>query len=250
MLLLAIDTSTRRIGVALGGEHGVTASLTLGGGDPSDRLRPRHAEQLIPAVQYLLAESGVTLGALDAIALSVGPGAFTGLRVGITTAKVLAQVCGLALVPVPSLDLVAHPLLAVGDGDVIAALDARRHEVYWARYRRSGERGGTDDTIERVSDYELSTPALLVEAIERAAVAVRCAGDGAIRFAAELAAHPLVEVLGPAHGAPDLAALVALGVAGVETGATVAPDAVVPLYLRGSDAQLARERREAGGAAS
>ena len=103
MLVLAIDTATKQVGVAIGDGGAVRAEVRLAGGR-------RHAEQLVPAISALLDWTGVRLDQLAAIAVDVGPGLFTGLRVGITTAKVMAQALRVPVVPVASLDLVAYPV--------------------------------------------------------------------------------------------------------------------------------------------
>ena len=103
VLILAIDTATSRVSVAIGDGGAVIGEVHLAGGR-------RHAEQLAPAIQYLCRELDVSLDQLAAIAVDVGPGLFTGLRVGVTTAKVMAQALRIPVVGVPSLDLVAYPL--------------------------------------------------------------------------------------------------------------------------------------------
>ena len=108
MSILAIDTSTRRIGVALGNERGLLAAVEIGG--PASEGPPRHAEQLAPAIDWVFAQAGVSVATVSAVAVSIGPGMFTGLRVGVTTAKALGHALDVPLIPVPSLDLVASPL--------------------------------------------------------------------------------------------------------------------------------------------
>jgi len=105
MLLLGIETATRRVGVVLASDDGMLARVELGG--YADHGPPRHAEQLAPAIEYCCDEIGTTLDHVSAIAVGTGPGLFTGLRVGVTTAKVLAQALRVPMIPVPSLDLLA-----------------------------------------------------------------------------------------------------------------------------------------------
>jgi tRNA threonylcarbamoyladenosine biosynthesis protein TsaB len=105
--ILAIDTSTRRVGVALGSQHGLLASIELGGA--ASEGPPRHAEQLVPAIDHLSRIAELPVRQLSAIAVAVGPGMFTGLRVGVTTAKVMAQALRIPVIPMASLDLVATP---------------------------------------------------------------------------------------------------------------------------------------------
>lgn len=236
MLLLGMETATRRVGVVLADEHGLLARVELGG--PSDARRPRHAESLAPAIRYVCTEAGIALGQLSAVAVGIGPGMFTGLRVGVVTAKVLAQSLQVPVIPIPSLDLLAYPLRHA-HARVVAAIDARRHELYWAMYRPVP--GG----VQRESGYELASPEdLVAELAARGDDAILC-GDGVTRFAAAFGHLEHVELAGPAHDAPSLSALAELAVARYQREDFRAPAEVVPLYLRKSDAELAWDRRGA-----
>jgi len=237
MLLLAIDTSTRRVGVALGSQAGVTGAIELGGA--ADNGTPRHAEELAPAIAQLVRVSGSSLQQLSAIAVAIGPGMFTGLRVGVTTAKVMAQALRIPVVPVPSLDLVAYPLRHANGRVIVPALDARRNEVYYARYRAVP--GG----LQRESEYELASPDDLLGEIDAAGESVVVAGDGALRFREQFERNELCEVAGPSFAAPSLSALVELAAVRFEREDFAAPADLVPMYLRRSDAEIAHDRRSA-----
>jgi tRNA threonylcarbamoyladenosine biosynthesis protein TsaB len=235
MLLLAIDTATRRVGVALGGAHGLLGAVELGG--PASVGPPRHAEQLAPAIEFCCAEAGVTLADVTAIAVGIGPGMFTGLRVGVTTAKALGLALAVPLVPVPSLDLIAYPLRHAAADLVVPTIDARRNELYYACYRPVP--GG----VQRIGDYRIATPDdLVADLAARGEDALLC-GDGALRFREELDEADTCRFAGPGHSTPDLTALVELAVARVERGQVVDADVVVPMYLRQSDAELAAAER-------
>ncbi len=125
MLLLAIDTSTTAITVAV---H--DGSRTLAEATTLDARG--HAEHLAPGITQVLDEAGLTPSDLTDIVCGLGPGPFTGLRVGIVTARTLALVTGARLHGVCSLDALAYQ--AGVDGELLVATDARRKEVYWARY--------------------------------------------------------------------------------------------------------------------
>jgi len=239
VLLLALDTSTAQVSVAFGDGGAVLGSVELSGGR-------RHAEQLAPAIQYLRGECGVTLDHLAAIAVGTGPGLFTGLRVGITTAKVMAQALRIPVVGVPSLDLVAYPLRH-SERTIVAVLDARRREVFAARYQPVP--GG----VQRVTEYAVHVPAELVAELA-ADVAeyphgLLLAGDGVPRFPDEFAALEHAEVAGPEFAAPSVAALVALATARAEREEFEQPGEVRPLYLRQSDAEIAWGERSGAGVA-
>ncbi|MDR1790647.1 MAG: tRNA (adenosine(37)-N6)-threonylcarbamoyltransferase complex dimerization subunit type 1 TsaB [Propionibacteriaceae bacterium] len=123
-LTLAIDTSaTVSAAVAVGGE--VTA-LNI----PDTRA---HVEQLVPLCQQALAQAGIEFSELTDVAVGVGPGPFTGLRVGVAAARVIAEALGIRIKGVCSLDVLARQ--SNFDGEYVAVNDARRKELYWARYQ-------------------------------------------------------------------------------------------------------------------
>ena len=127
MYVLAFDTATDVVTVALGRDGEPLALVQIASGR-------EHAERLVPAIRAVVDDAGVGLDRLAAIAVGVGPGRFTGLRVGVTTAKVMAQALRIPVVGIGTLDLVAYPLRHTRR-DVVAVVDAKRREVFWARYR-------------------------------------------------------------------------------------------------------------------
>ncbi|WP_202619205.1 tRNA (adenosine(37)-N6)-threonylcarbamoyltransferase complex dimerization subunit type 1 TsaB [Ornithinimicrobium cavernae] len=128
-MLLALDTATGALGAAVLDGGRVLAEVT-------HQDSRRHGELLAPAVEDSLARAGATVPDLTAVVVGVGPGPYTGLRVGIVTGLVLAQVRGLPVYGICSLDALAEQAHAaqVADGAFLVATDARRKEVYWARY--------------------------------------------------------------------------------------------------------------------
>lgn len=234
MLLLGIETATRRVGVVLASEEGMLGRVELGG--HADAGPPRHAERLVPAIRYCCDQTGAALDHVSAIAVGVGPGMFTGLRVGVTTAKVLALALRVPMIPIPSLDLLAYPLRHA-HGLVVPAIDARRNELYYALYRTVP--GG----VQRASEYEIGTPDDLVAELEARGEEALLCGDGALRFGSTFGDVKRTELAGPAHAAPSLAALSELAIARYQREDFCAPDEVLPLYLRKSDAELAWDRK-------
>lgn len=134
-MLLAFDTATPLVTVALHDGDDVVVELT------AERAM-KHAEQLAPLIEQALAEAGLVRQDLTAIAVGVGPGPFTGLRVGLVTARTLAFALDLPVYGVCSLDVLAVEAVATGvvDTEFVVATDARRKEVYLARYAADGER--------------------------------------------------------------------------------------------------------------
>ena len=233
MLLLAIDTATARVSVALGDDGAVIGEVSLAGGR-------RHAEQLAPAIKYLCGELDVSLAQLAVIAVDIGPGLFTGLRVGVTTAKVMAQALRIPVVAVPSLDLVAYPLRH-SNRVVVAVLDARRHEVFCASYRPVP--GG----VQRVSEYAVRQPAELVVELESGTDELLLAGDGIAAYHDQFASLDRAEFAGVAHDTPSAAALIELATARAEREEFQPQSEIRPLYLRTSDAEIHWDRAEVTG---
>ena len=132
-VVLGIDTATVVcVGLAVGGQ-------TVGLGRVADRMA--HVEQLTPLIRRVCAEAGVAATALTDVVVGLGPGPYTGLRVGIVTARVLAEIAGARLHGICSLDVIAAQYaIAAPGGEFVVATDARRKEVYWARYAADGSR--------------------------------------------------------------------------------------------------------------
>ena len=128
MKILAIETATPSVGCALWDDGGPVASFMLVG-------RQRHAEVLMPAIDELCREAGWAVADLTGVAVDRGPGLFTGLRVGLATARAIAAACRVPAAGVTSLEALAHRHRR-RTGLLAPVVDARRGEVYWALYRR------------------------------------------------------------------------------------------------------------------
>src|SRR5918999_5913177 len=144
MLVLGIETSTPLAGVAIGSEQGIVASATVSRG-------AGYNEFLLPAIRFCLTEAGLGYRNVGAVAVGLGPGLFTGMRVGVATGKALAQTLSVPIVGMPSLDLVAYEVRHSAK-PICVVLDARRGEVFYAFYRYSP--GG----IQRMSEYRIEKP--------------------------------------------------------------------------------------------
>jgi tRNA threonylcarbamoyladenosine biosynthesis protein TsaB len=229
VLLLGFDTATPQVSVAMSTDGAIIGELRLG----RDR---RHAEHLAPGIKYLCTQLDVELSQLSGIAVGLGPGLFTGLRVGVTTAKVMAQALRVPVGGIPSPDLVAYPLRHA-DRVVVAMLDARRGEVFHARYHPVP--GG----VQRVSDYEVGSPKDLVADLIAEGDEVLLAGDGALRYADAFRDVDRSEQAGASFAAPSSTALLELAAARMEREEFSSAWDVQPLYLRQSDAEIEWERR-------
>jgi tRNA threonylcarbamoyladenosine biosynthesis protein TsaB len=129
MLILGIDTTTLACSVALLNNETVLAEATL-------NIKKTHSERLMPLLNNLLSESGIEHEALEAIAVAAGPGSFTGIRIGVSTARALAQGLSIPAVPVCTLEAMAEAVPTPGSL-ICPLLDARRNQVYTALYRRN-----------------------------------------------------------------------------------------------------------------
>ncbi|HEX4116526.1 MAG TPA: tRNA (adenosine(37)-N6)-threonylcarbamoyltransferase complex dimerization subunit type 1 TsaB [Solirubrobacteraceae bacterium] len=227
MIVLGLDTATPATVVGLRLADGRTLQAR---DDPHVRQRPGHATRLLPLANDLLAESCIDWSELERIAVGIGPGTFTGLRIGIATARGLAQSLGVQLVGVSSLRALAH-----GASDqakrVLAVIDARRGEVFLAAY---------DDGRELVAPQPVS-PDGLAELLESAAIDAQAGwlalGDGAVLYrevferagaqvAEDRSGHHLIQ----AHAICELG-----------EQALVTTEMVVPDYRRRPDAEIALE---------
>ena len=235
MIILGLDTVTPQVGCALGGPDGPMASFHAVQGR-------RHAETLAPAIQFVCQQAQTALDQVDAIAVDVGPGLFTGLRVGLATGKALASALGVPMVGLSSLDLLAFAVRYTGR-TVVTAIDARRGEVYAATYRPVP--GG----LQRVSDYQLWKPRDLV--LELVALGTEClvVGDGALRHRALFDGDSRITLGTVGYAYPSASALVELAHPRAIREDFVQPWELTPLYLRQADAEMAwRKRREGMGA--
>jgi tRNA threonylcarbamoyl adenosine modification protein YeaZ len=207
VLLLAVDTATPAVTTALHDGARVVA-------ESSRTDARRHGELLLPAVDRVLAEAGVKLDAVTGIVVGVGPGPYTGLRVGLVTARVLGAVLGIPVHGVCSLDIIAAAVTSAAGRDFAVATDARRKEVYWARYAAGGRR--------------LAGPLVGPAAAIPGAADLPVAGAGG-----QLYPEAFGEVIEPAY--PDAGTLCGLVAARIAAGQPVLP--AEPLYLRRPDAR-------------
>ena len=232
MIVVGIDTSTPQTSVAIGTEQEVLASVSIAG-------RARQ-EAVTPALQQLLAWTDLDLARVGGIAVGVGPGLFTGLRVGIETAKTLAQVLKIPIVGITSLDALAFQVRYT-HRRIAAVIDARRGEVFASVYRPVP--GG----VVRETDHMVLKPDHLVAELQAVPGEVLCVGNGAILYRREIEElGSRVEFASPAVAHPDAAALVELAVPRFLREDYDRPFDIVPLYLRKSDAEIAWDQRARG----
>ncbi|MFJ2396103.1 MULTISPECIES: tRNA (adenosine(37)-N6)-threonylcarbamoyltransferase complex dimerization subunit type 1 TsaB [unclassified Streptomyces] len=205
MLLLALDTATPAVTVAL---HDGTSAIA----SSSQVDARRHGELLLPAVDRVLAEAGLRLDAVTGVVVGVGPGPYTGLRVGLMTADTFGLALGVPVHGLCTLDGLAYA--ADIDGPFVVATDARRKEVYWARYADSRTRV-SEPAVDRPGDLALDgLPAV---------------GAGALLYP-----DTFPDARAPEH--VSAAALASLAAERLAAGEELEPPR--PLYLRRPDAQV------------
>lgn len=218
MRLLAVETSTLAGGVALlegerlRGEYLLDVSAT-------------HSERLMPAIDRLLGDAGWAASDLQALAVAVGPGSFTGLRIGLSVVKGLALALGIPVAAVPTLDAMAAAL-PFANLPVCPVLDARKGEVYACLYRWDGR------AMRREWEYLALTPDDLAARITEPVVLV---GDGA-----HLVQTSHARPAPPHRRLPSPGAVAVLGVERLARGHSVAAAELIPIYLRPSEAELKR----------
>jgi tRNA threonylcarbamoyladenosine biosynthesis protein TsaB len=243
MPVLAIETATTQVGCAIGDREGALASFHASYGR-------RHAESLAPAVRFCLRQAGTSLEDLSGLVVDVGPGLFTGLRVGVATAKAMAFALALPVTGVSSLDVLAHQV-GYSSRAVAAVIDARRGEVFWSTYdrgsavsrRRSPYRASRPEQLRRELARELAGAAsgAAPPTGSRTEEGFLLVGDGAVRYEALLAPAGTV-----VHGAASVPSAVSLlELAGLGAGERVDAARLAPMYLRQADARINWESRRA-----
>ena len=222
MLILGLDTVTDQVGVAIGGHEGVIANFEM--------LRQRrHAETLAPAIEFVCRQAGIRLDEIGLVAVDIGPGLFTGMRVGLASGKAIAQALRIPMIGISSLDLLAFPARGT-DRVIVPVIDARKSEVFYAMYRSvpGGIQQVLEPTVGSIED-------LVADLLARDQDAL-VLGDGAIRYGREIAESVHAELGDSAY--PSAAPLVQLAHARALREEWVSPGEIRPLYLRQPDARI------------
>jgi tRNA threonylcarbamoyladenosine biosynthesis protein TsaB len=233
MKLLAIDTATEACSAALA----IGATVLARYEEPGRA----HAERILPMVDELLKEAGVSLSELDAIAFGRGPGAFTGLRIAAGVAQGLAYGAGLPVVPVSNLVALAErALMERGGAAVLACMDARMSEVYWCAFQRVAPEGTEALGPERVTPPDAVT-------LEESPLRNRLGIQSWIAAGTGLGAYPALAVrLGLAAGnvagnlLPRAHEIVRIAMRELKAGRALPADEALPVYLRDQVAVVPR----------
>lgn len=231
-LLLAIESASEWLGVAILRGDQILASSR-------DKSATPASERLLPTIAQLFRDRALAPDAIRDYAVSVGPGSFTGLRVGIATAKGLAFGSDTRVAAVPTLEALA--LCAPEGRWIVVAQQAQRGELYAAAYRRVAGPYPTEILSARVVTPE-ALVACLAPALAESEDAVALLGDGALlaEDAMRTRYGDRLQVIPPPDGAPDPAAVGRLGRALLDRGEGLSPADLVPRYLRRAEAEVRR----------
>lgn len=255
-IVLAIESATDLVGAALLRPDPSPDGTEPGWGSAVERSHlggRAHAELLAPAIEEVCALSGCVLADVGALAVDIGPGLFTGLRVGVATAKALGQALDLGVLGVTSLDILAAAAFDLAGPDraarVVAVVDARRREVFAAAYEFGSDPKRTDPDPADVRDdrNEALDPDELVAWLDAMASEgpVLVVGDGAVRYLDLLAPRPGVDcALASQVSAPSPTTLARLASRRLAAGALPVPSGeLLPDYRRHADAKINWEER-------
>lgn len=228
MKILGIDTSTMTGSIGLLDHRELIAEYTL-------TSLVTHSERLMVMVDLLLKGVGLRIEEVDGIAVALGPGSFTGLRIGVTTAKSLAYSLGKPLAGVPTLDALVQNF-PLTDRLLCPILDARKKEVYSAFYRLK------DHQIQRISAYQVGPIEEVLGKIEEPVIFL---GNG-LNLYREYIEHALGKnalFADPAHSSPKGGFIAYLGLQRLTKNDQDDPFSLTPIYVRKSDAEIFWEKR-------
>jgi len=225
MKVLALETSTLTGSIAIvDDKEGLIAELKLS-------VRVVHSERLMPSIKWLLESSRINLDEIDAFGISIGPGSFTGLRIGLSTVKGLSYATHKPIIPVPTLDAFAR-VLPYCSYVFCPMLDARKREVYTALYRWE------DHRCVKIMDELVIKPDKLIDRLKDQKVIF--AGDGAILYR-----DIIIEKMGdralfapPSKMRPSAVTVGEIALEESSKGQKIEPISLTPFYIRKSEAEI------------
>ena len=221
MKLLAIDTSTKYLSLAVTDDEKVLSSF-----DETEGIK--HSALIIPTIDRILKEVSLALRDMDAIALSIGPGSFTGLRIGVATSKGINLSLGTPVVAVPTLDVIAYNFLDEKSRMLCPVIDAKKEKVYACLYEGK----------KRLTDYLLTDMESLLKKIKRPALFF---GDGAVLYKDECRKNPLVAI-SARDWLPKAEVVAKLGLGLARKRKFADPDRLTPIYLHSQYCQVKIKR--------
>ncbi len=229
MNILGIETSTKTGSVAIVSEDGVIAQYSL-------NIEVTHSERLMSTIERVLKDTGLAVSDIGGFAIAIGPGSFTGLRIGLSTVKGLALATGNPVAAVPTLLALAWNLPFSGY-PVCPLLDARKNEVYAALYRFEGK------ALVQVLPEAAIPLSSLSQQVDAMTVFT---GEGSRIYRTEIQRILGNRAVFAPHSAilPSGATVAEIGLDMIKSGKLAEPDSLTPLYIRRPEAEVAWEKRE------
>ncbi len=232
MLILALDTSTLTGSVALmeaslDGQENSREEII---GEHILNIRSTHSERLMPAIDSLLQGAALSIRDIQGIALTIGPGSFTGLRIGVSTVKGLAYALRVPVVGIPTLDALTQNLL-FASGLICPLLDARKKEVYAALFRGDGQ------SVEKISPDWVLSPEDLCDRVKEKTIFL---GNGLeiYRELIETRLGSLALFAPPELSLPRAVNVARLSIPKFKKGQTLDLFSFTPVYVRRSEAEI------------
>ncbi|MBP2646256.1 MAG: universal protein YeaZ [Firmicutes bacterium] len=232
MPILAIDTATLVSSVALATEGTLLAELTL-------ETKKNHSEQLMPNIEQLLNVAGVSQNQIKAVAVSIGPGSFTGLRIGLATAKALAYAWQVPVVGVPTLEALAYGCCVPG-AVLAATLDAQKGNMYLALYQGQGN---TVAVMRQPHVVSLAEAIKEWQALDQPVVIL---GEAIKLYNGKIPVSDKLMVAGPHLAMPRAANVAYAGLEMLKTGISQDVMTLEPMYIRRSEAEELWSARHGG----
>ena len=223
-MILAFDTATDRLTIALGTRDNILAEI-------NENAPRAHLGKLVPGIDKLLKAADLSISDIDHIAVGIGPGSFTGLRIAVATAQGLAHGLNRPLIGVSTLDAIAAALApAAADMDIFPVMDAKRREIYTARYDHYGR---------RLTDYRALLPEILTAELAAAKKPVLMTGDGLDKYSSVFADTPglSVDFAQISQWSPRASVLIRLAEEKIDKSDTGTYINVMPIYVRSPDAK-------------
>ena len=221
MKILSIDTSTKYLGVAVAVGSDVVASL-------HDKGALQHSSRLIPSIDKVLKNADLELKDIDAIALGIGPGSFTGLRIGVATCKGINMALGIPIVAVPTLDVIAYNFINTKEKILCPTIDAKKEKLYACLYEVR------NTTLKRLTDYMLTDIDGLLDKIDKPTLLF---GDGIELYGERAKKNPFVHI-SEKEWLPKAEIVVKLALAKAKRKEFANPDKLVPMYLHSQYCQI------------
>ncbi|MFH1593702.1 MAG: tRNA (adenosine(37)-N6)-threonylcarbamoyltransferase complex dimerization subunit type 1 TsaB [Candidatus Omnitrophota bacterium] len=231
MNILAIETSTKYLSVAIAKDASILASF-------QDRGQIQHFALLIPTIETLLKKTGLKFKDIDVIAISIGPGSFTGLRIGVATCKGLNMALGIPIVAVPTLDAIANNFIDAREPVLCPLIDAKKKKVYACLYKKiyTGAQSQKKADLKRLTRYMLLDIDALIDKIDKPTLVF---GDAIKLYSDRLKKSALIHISND-DWYPSAEVIAMQGLMMAKRRGFANPDKLAPMYLHSQYCQVSR----------